>query len=346
MPIVEGRAPISISLRDIAERFDIVLPEGIDAGMYLTGGTALQNATTTDFAYMDHPRYVDDLRQCHAGACFVSEYFKEHVPARTVALVVDQPYAAFAEILALLHPDAMRPSAIHADGTVSSRATIHATACLGEDVVIDPGVVIGKRARIGAGSVIAANAVLGADVVIGANASIGPHASITHALVGTGVIIHPGVQIGQDGFGFAPTERGHIKVAQLGKVIIGDDVEIGANTTIDRGSSRDTIIGTGTKIDNLVQIAHNVEIGRHCLIAAQAGIAGSTTIEDFVAIGGQSAIAGHLHIGRGVQLAAASGVMRNVPAGGRWGGCPAKPIRTFFREQTALKKLAASRAQQ
>jgi UDP-3-O-[3-hydroxymyristoyl] glucosamine N-acyltransferase len=183
--------------------------------------------------------------------------------------------------------------------------------------------------------------VIGADVRIGRDCAIAPNVTVSHAFIGNRVILHPGVRIGQDGFGFALGPKGHLKVPQIGRVIIQDDVEIGANSTVDRGASRDTVIGEGTKIDNLVQIAHNVVIGRHCVIVAQVGIAGSSTLEDFVAIGGQVAVRGHVRIGQGAQIAATSAVNGDVPAGVRWGGIPARPVRDWFREIHALKKLAS-----
>ncbi len=217
---------------------------------------------------------------------------------------------------------------------------MHPEARLEVGVVVDPGAVIGPQAEIGSGTVIGANAVIGPGVRIGRDAAIGPGATIACALIGDRVIVHPGAHIGQDGYGFALGPRRHLKVPQIGRVIIQDDVEIGAGSTIDRGANRDTIIGEGTKIDNLVQVGHNVVIGRHCVIVSQVGISGSCVIDDFVALGGQVGLAGHLHIGAGAQIGAASGVMNDVPAGQRWFGVPAQPAREHFRDIANLRRLS------
>ena len=168
---------------------------------------------------------------------------------------------------------------------------------------------------------------------------IGAHTSLSHALLGARVYIYPGARIGQEGFSFATTKTGFISIPQLGRVKVEDDVEVGANTTIDRGSTRDTIIGAGTRIDNLVQIGHNVQLGRCCVIVAQVGIAGSTILEDFVQVGGQAAMSGHLRIGRGSQIGAQAGVIGDVPAGPVLLGSPARPRKEFFRQVVTLKRI-------
>jgi UDP-3-O-[3-hydroxymyristoyl] glucosamine N-acyltransferase len=234
----------------------------------------------------------------------------------------------------------MRPSSLFAAAGVAPGAHVHPQARLESGVVVDPGAVIGPRAEIGAGSVIGAAAAIGPGVRIGRNCAVGAGASIVHALIGDRVIVHPGCRIGQDGFGYVMGAGGHAKVPQVGRVIIQDNVEIGANTAIDRGANRDTIIGEGTKIDNLVQVGHNVVIGRHCVIVAQTGISGSVTLCDYVVLGARVGINNHVTIGEGAQIAAISVVNSDVPPGARWGGTPAKPVKQWFREMLTLERLA------
>jgi UDP-3-O-[3-hydroxymyristoyl] glucosamine N-acyltransferase len=188
--------------------------------------------------------------------------------------------------------------------------------------------------------VIAPHVVIGAGCTIGSFCSIGPSVTIAYSLIGDRVIIHPGVRVGQDGFGFIAGPEGHLKVPQLGRVVVQDDVEIGANTTIDRGAGSDTVIGEGTKIDNLVQIGHNVRIGRCCVIVGQAGISGSTVLGDFVALGGMVGLSDHVTLGTGARVAAMSGVMRDIPPGEVQAGIPARPIKDFMRETAKIAQLA------
>ena len=332
-----------LTLRQIAEIAGAALPEGADPDSVVSGVAPLESAGGNDLAYMDNPKYADALARTGARACLVSSRFAAKVPAATVALVIDQPYHAYAEILARLYPAAARPGSSFGASGVSPGSFVHPTARLEHGVVVDPGAVIGPGAEIGSGTVVGAGAAIGPQVRIGRDCSMAAGASIANALIGNRVIIHPGARIGQDGFGYAMGQTGHRKVPQVGRVIIQDGVEIGANTTIDRGASRDTVIGEGTKIDNLVQIAHNVVIGRHCIIVAQVGISGSATLEDFVVLGGQVGVVGHVRIGTGAQIAGSSNVNSDVPPGARWGGTPAKPMRDWFREITTLKTLASKR---
>ncbi len=331
----------SLTIGEIVELTGAKLLREADISACIDSVVPLDQGVPGTLVFLDNPKYADDVRSTRATACLVSQRYADRVPETTIALVTGEPYAACAKVSARLYPDSMRPDSVFGGAGVSPGAYIHPEARLEPGVTVDPGAVIGPRAEIGEGTIIGPNAVIGPDVRIGRNCSIGPHATILYALIGDRVIIHPGVRVGQDGFGFAMSPRGHLKVPQIGRVIIQSDVEIGANSTVDRGANRDTVIGEGTKIDNLVQIGHNVTIGRHCVIVSQVGISGSTDIADFVAIGGQAGVVGHVKIAMGAQISAQAGVMTDVPPGARFGGSPAQPMREHMRAVATLKKIAA-----
>lgn len=328
-------------LHVIAAKLDATLGEFSETSMDIEDVKPLGVAGPRDLSFFDNPKYLDQLSITRAGACLVSPAFAERVPKDTAALTTKTPYSAFALALRLFYADALRTIAARSGDERGNGGLVHPSARIAEGAIIEPGAVIGREARIGAGTTVAAGAVVGYRVVIGEDSYVGACASVTHAIVGNRVIVHAGVRIGQDGFGFAMSAKGHLKVPQVGRVIIGDDVEIGANSTIDRGALNDTVIGEGTKIDNLVQIGHNAILGRHCVIVAQTGIAGSAELGDYVVMGGHSGVVGHTKIGSGAQVAGMAHVKNDVPPGARMGGTPAVPFKEWAREVATLKRLAA-----
>jgi UDP-3-O-[3-hydroxymyristoyl] glucosamine N-acyltransferase len=308
-----------LTLAEIATLVGANLPTKPAHDRRIANIAPLDRAAPGDLTFLDHAKYRDIAAATHAGACLTTEALAATLPSRVVVLTVREPYTAFVTVARELFPQALRPSSLVNLGEVAG-AYVDPSARLETDVTIEPGAVVGADVEIGAGTIIAANAVIGAGVKIGRDCSIGPGVSLSATLVGDRVTIHPGCKIGQDGFGYVAGPKGHLKVPQVGRVIIQDDAEIGANTTIDRGAIRDTVIGEGTKIDNLVQIGPNVSIGRHCVVVGQAGIAGDGTLEDFVVLGARVGLNANVTVGEGAQLAATSNVHGDVPAGARWDG--------------------------
>jgi UDP-3-O-[3-hydroxymyristoyl] glucosamine N-acyltransferase len=293
----------------------------------------LAAATGEDVSFcVNNRKYLPALMATGAAAVIVHPDMKDRVPEATVAIVASDPLVAWSRVAALFHPLPPVVPGIHPSAVVAASARIDPTAEVGPLAVIGENVVIGPRGRIGA------MVVIGDGVEIGRDVRIGPHASLSHTLIGDRVYIYPGARIGQDGFGFAITPQGMRTVPQLGRVLIDDDVEVGANTTIDRGTLEDTVIGAGTRIDNLVQIGHNVRIGRACVVVAQVGLSGSTVLEDQVVFAGQSAAAGHLRIGAGSRIGAQAGVISDVPPRSEIVGSPAQPVKAFFKEVATVRR--------
>jgi UDP-3-O-[3-hydroxymyristoyl] glucosamine N-acyltransferase len=319
------------TLGELAVLVDARLSEPGAANRLIEGVASLGAAGRGHVAFCADRRHEANLAATAAGACFVGEAQAPATPASCVALITPLPQAAYAAAAdRLCRPWTLRPDAPPVDPS----------AMIEEAVSLAPGVVVGPRARIGRGSVVGAGAFIGPGVTVGRDCVIGPHAVIAFALLGDRVRILAGAVVGEAGFGAAAGRRGVVDVPQLGRVILQDGVTVGANSCIDRGAFDDTVVGENTKIDNLVQIGHNVVIGRNCLLAAHTGISGSTVIGDGCMLGGRVGIADHITVGAGARIAAAAGVMHDIPAGESWGGFPARTMIRWMRETATLSRLA------
>ncbi len=317
----------------------LLTPLGLNAefagdGPTIEGAEELQLAGPSQIALAAHPEYREALRSTGAAAVIVSPDLRPDVPSGVIAIVAADPHLAFVDVLDQLYPQNTR-------GTVTALLGPHTSLPYTEsDVRIGPGVVLGPGVEIGRGTVIGPNTVIGAGVTIGRNATIGSNCSIECAHLGNGVVLHAGARVGSEGFGWLDHGRSNRKIPQLGRVIVQDRVEIGANSTVDRGALGDTVVGEGTKIDNLVQIGHNCRIGRNCLLAGMSGLAGSTILEDSVMIGAAAITTGHLTIGMGSIVLARAVVTKDVKRGGRVGGYPAQDVHSWRRETATLRLIS------
>ena len=303
----------------------------------VAGIAPLERAGPGDLSFLASPRYVPYFERTSASVVLVAPSLEGSTGGPETRIIVDDPYAALLVVLPVLYPQSVWEAGVHPTAIVGRGATWQEPVEIGAHVVIGAGVQLGRNVRVAAGCV------LGDGVAVGDDTQLYPGVTLyAGTALGKRVIVHAGVVLGSDGFGYIPGKGGeaHRKIPHVGRCLIGDDIEIGANTCIDRGSVDDTVIGSGTKIDNLVHIAHNVRIGARCLIMAQAGIAGSVQVEDDVIIAGQAGISDHLTIGRGARLLVQSGTIADIPAEATYFGTPARMHREYLRAQVALYRLA------
>lgn len=321
----------ALSLTAVAELTGAVIARG-DPATLIETAAPLVHADARGVAFLADPRYRADLAETRAGAVFVAPAQADLAPSSAACLVTPTPQVAWARIAHRLHPPRRLDTTNHAG-----------EAALEADVVLGPGAVLGPGVAIGRGSRIGANTVIGPGVQIGRDCEIGPNVSLGFCLIGDRVRIAASSVIGAAGFGVAGSAEGLVDVPQLGRVILQDDVSVGANSCIDRGAWEDTIVGEGSKIDNLVQVGHNCRLGRHVILAGHTGLSGSVVIGDGAKLGGRAGVTDHLSVGKGARIAAAAMVINDVPAGETWGGAPARPMRRFLRETLWLAKQASGR---
>jgi len=321
-----------VALADLAQAAGGELADPALGARMIAAVAPLGRADADAVSFLADRRYLAELATTRAGACILPAAHAGRIAPGCAALITAEPQIAYARAAARLHRARVHPAASPA---------VHPDAVIEPGVVLGPGVVVGPGAQIGAGTTVGANAVIGPGVAIGRNGRIGPCAVIGFALIGDRVTVLAGAVIGEPGFGVGHGKGGMVDMPQLGRVVLQDGVTVGANACIDRGAFDDTVIGENTKIDNLVQIAHNVRMGRDCVLAAHTGISGSAVIGDRVMFGGRAGVADHVSIGDGARIAAASGTMKDVPPGETWGGYPARPVRRFMRETAWLARNAA-----